>query len=139
MPILASDDFLRENKKIQYKNVTPVSIELLDLWFQVQHSPFLVAVANAGQWWHLEMGLGLIFTHHNWPALATDADAAADSWYVYNSLGTKGNACMFGSQEITFVSKGKIYVTTAVSGTEYSGKAAASDLMATFVFAVAIG
>ena len=45
MPILASEAFLRENKKSQYKNATPVNIELLDLWFQVQHSPFLTYLA----------------------------------------------------------------------------------------------
>ena len=43
MPILASDALLRENKKIQWQNVTPRGIEprpLMNLWFQVQHSPF---------------------------------------------------------------------------------------------------
>ena len=45
MPILASEAFLRENKKFQYKNATPVNIELLDLWFQVRHSPFLTYLA----------------------------------------------------------------------------------------------
>ena len=31
--------FFRENKKIQLQNATLVSIEPLDLWFQVQHTP----------------------------------------------------------------------------------------------------
>ena len=33
----------------------------------------------------------------------------------------------------------KIYVTAAVSGTEYSGELAASDLLVTFAFVMAIG
>ena len=40
MPILASEVLLRENKKFQQQNVTLVSIEPLNLWFQDQHSPF---------------------------------------------------------------------------------------------------
>ena len=39
MPILASDALFRENKKNQLQNATLVSIEPLDLWFQVQHAP----------------------------------------------------------------------------------------------------
>ena len=37
MPILASEALFRENKKIQLQNAL-VSIEPLDLWFQVQHA-----------------------------------------------------------------------------------------------------
>ena len=41
MPILASEALFLENKKIQLQNATLVSIEPLDLWFQVQHaSPY---------------------------------------------------------------------------------------------------
>ena len=50
MPILASEALLCENKKIQLQNVTPVRIEpnpLMNLWFQVQHSPFLAKWACA--------------------------------------------------------------------------------------------
>ena len=39
MPILASEVLFHENKKIQLQTATPVSIEPLDLWYQVQHSP----------------------------------------------------------------------------------------------------
>ena len=47
MQILESEALLHENKKIQSQNVTPVSIEPLDLWFQVQHSPFWTYLAFA--------------------------------------------------------------------------------------------
>ena len=43
MAILASEALLRENKKIQWKMLPPVSIEprpLINFWFQVQHYPF---------------------------------------------------------------------------------------------------
>ena len=38
MPILASEALFCENKKFQLQNATPVSIEPLDLWLQVQHA-----------------------------------------------------------------------------------------------------
>ena len=47
MPILASEALLCENKKFQSQNVTPVSIEPLDLWFQVQHPPLYTNLASA--------------------------------------------------------------------------------------------
>ena len=47
MPILASEDLLCENKKFQQQNVTPVSIEPLDLWFQVLHAPLYTNLAIA--------------------------------------------------------------------------------------------
>ena len=47
MPILASETLFRENKKIQLQNVTSVSIEPLDLWFQVQHAPLYTNLAFA--------------------------------------------------------------------------------------------
>ena len=48
MPILASEALLCENKKFQLQfNVTPVSIEPLDLWFQVQHAPLYINLASA--------------------------------------------------------------------------------------------
>ena len=47
MPILASEALFRENKKIQLRNVTPVSIEPLDLWSQVQHAPLYTNLAFA--------------------------------------------------------------------------------------------
>ena len=46
MSILASKALLRE-KKIRLQNVTLVSIELVDLWFQVQYSPFWTNLAFA--------------------------------------------------------------------------------------------
>ena len=39
IPILASEALFRENQKFQLQNATLVSIEPLDLWFQVQHAP----------------------------------------------------------------------------------------------------
>ena len=45
MPILASEALFHENKKNQLQNVTLVSIEPLDLWFQVQHAPFYTNLA----------------------------------------------------------------------------------------------
>ena len=47
--MLASETLLDlyENIKIQQQNVTLVSIEPLDLWFQVQHSPFGTYLAFA--------------------------------------------------------------------------------------------
>ena len=39
MPLLASEALFRENKKCQLQNATLVSIEPLNLWFQVQHAP----------------------------------------------------------------------------------------------------
>ena len=47
MQILALEDLIFENKKFQLQNVTPVSIEPLDLWFQVQHAPFYTNLASA--------------------------------------------------------------------------------------------
>ena len=47
MPILASEALFRENKKIQLRNVTPVSIEPLDLWSQVHHAPLYTNLAFA--------------------------------------------------------------------------------------------
>ena len=47
MPIFASDALFRENKKFQLQNTTLVSIEPLDLWFQVQHAPLYNNVAFA--------------------------------------------------------------------------------------------
>ena len=47
MPILASEALFRENKKIQLQNATLVSIEPLDLWFQVQHAPLYTNLAFA--------------------------------------------------------------------------------------------
>ena len=45
MPILASEALFRENKKFQLQNVTLVSIEPLDVWFQVQHAPLYTNLA----------------------------------------------------------------------------------------------
>ena len=47
MPILASEALFRENKKNQLQNSTLVSIEPLDLWFQVQHAPLYINLAFA--------------------------------------------------------------------------------------------
>ena len=47
MPILASEALFCENKKIQLQNATLVSIEPLDLWFQVQHAPLYTNLALA--------------------------------------------------------------------------------------------
>ena len=47
MLLLASEVLLCENKKIQLQNVTPVSIEPLDLWSQVQHAPLYTNLASA--------------------------------------------------------------------------------------------
>ena len=47
MPILASEALFRENKKSQLQNATLVSIEPLDLWFQVQHAPLYTNLAFA--------------------------------------------------------------------------------------------
>ena len=47
MPILASEVLFRENKKNQLQNATLVSIEQLDLWFQVQHAPLYTNLALA--------------------------------------------------------------------------------------------
>ena len=47
MPILASEALFPENKKIQLQNAALVSIEPLDLWFQVQHVPLYTNLALA--------------------------------------------------------------------------------------------
>ena len=47
MPILASEALFHENKKFQLQNATLVSIEPLDLWFQVQHAPLYTNLAFA--------------------------------------------------------------------------------------------
>ena len=47
MPILASEALFRENKKFQLQNATLVSIEALDIWFQVQHAPLYTNLAFA--------------------------------------------------------------------------------------------
>ena len=47
MPILTSEALLCENKKFQKQNVTPVSIEPLDLWSQVQHAPLYTNLISA--------------------------------------------------------------------------------------------
>ena len=47
MPILASELLFRGNKKFQLQNATLVSIEPLDLWFQVQHAPVYTNLAFA--------------------------------------------------------------------------------------------
>ena len=47
MPILASEALFRENKKKVLQNATLVSIEPLDLWFQVQHAPLYTNLAFA--------------------------------------------------------------------------------------------
>ena len=47
MPIVASEALFRENKKFQLQNATLVSIEPLDLWFQVQHAPLYTNFAFA--------------------------------------------------------------------------------------------
>ena len=47
MPVLASEALFRENKKFQLQNATLVSIEPLDLWFQVQHAPLYTNLASA--------------------------------------------------------------------------------------------
>ena len=39
MPILASEALLRENKKIQWQNITPSRNRTTGLGFQVQHAP----------------------------------------------------------------------------------------------------
>ena len=45
--MLVSEALFHENKKIQLQNVTLVSIEPLDLWFQVQHAPLYTNLAFA--------------------------------------------------------------------------------------------
>ena len=47
MPILATEALLRENKKSSINMLIPVSIECLDLWFEVQHSPCRTNLAFA--------------------------------------------------------------------------------------------
>ena len=47
MPILASEALFCKNKKIQLQNAILVSIEPLDLWFQVQHAPLYTNLAFA--------------------------------------------------------------------------------------------
>ena len=47
MPILASEVLFRDNKEFQLQNATLVSIEPLDLWFQVQHAPLYINLAFA--------------------------------------------------------------------------------------------
>ena len=47
MPILASEALFRENKKNWLQNATLVSIEPLDLRFQVQHAPLYTNLAFA--------------------------------------------------------------------------------------------
>ena len=47
MPILASEALFHENKKFQLQNATLVSIEPLDLLFQVQHAPLYTNLAFA--------------------------------------------------------------------------------------------
>ena len=47
MSIYASEALFCENKKIQLQNATLVSIEPLDLWFQVQHAPLHTNLAFA--------------------------------------------------------------------------------------------
>ena len=37
--------FILWKQKIHLQNATPVSIELLDLWFQVQHAPLYTNLA----------------------------------------------------------------------------------------------
>ena len=44
---LASEALFHENEKIQLQNATLVSIEPLDLWFQVQHAPLYTNLASA--------------------------------------------------------------------------------------------
>ena len=47
IPILASGAFFVKTKKNQLQNATLVSIEPLDLWFQVQHAPLYTNLAFA--------------------------------------------------------------------------------------------
>ena len=47
MPILASEALFCENKKFQLQNATLVSIEPLNLWFQVQYAPLYINLAFA--------------------------------------------------------------------------------------------
>ena len=47
MPILATEALFRENKNIQLQNAILVSIEPLDLWFQVQHDLLYTNLAFA--------------------------------------------------------------------------------------------
>ena len=47
MPILASEALFHENKKILLQNATLVSIEPLDLWFQVQQAPLYTKLTLA--------------------------------------------------------------------------------------------
>ena len=47
MAIVASEALFLENKKFQLQNATLVSIEPLDLWFQVQHAPLYTNLAFA--------------------------------------------------------------------------------------------
>ena len=47
MPILASEALFCENKKFQLQNATLVSIEPLNLGFQVQHAPLYTNLAFA--------------------------------------------------------------------------------------------
>ena len=45
--MFASEALFRENKKFQLQDFTPVSIEPLDLWSQVQHAPLYTNLAFA--------------------------------------------------------------------------------------------
>ena len=45
MPILASEALFHDNNKDQLQNATLVSIEPLDLWFQIQHAPLYTNLA----------------------------------------------------------------------------------------------
>ena len=47
MSILVSEALFRENKKFQLQSDTLVSIEPLDLWFQIQHAPLYTNLAFA--------------------------------------------------------------------------------------------
>ena len=47
MAISASEALFRENKIFQLQDATLVSIEPLDLWFQVQHAPLYTNLAFA--------------------------------------------------------------------------------------------
>ena len=44
-------------------------------WVYLHRASVAAAAAKTGQWWCLGMGLGQIFKHHHWPALAAAADA----------------------------------------------------------------
>ena len=47
IPVIDIRGFIMWKQKFELRNVTPVSIQPLDLWLQVQHSPFCTNLSSA--------------------------------------------------------------------------------------------